>query len=224
MTDEREPDWRVKDRLRHRTPPTREPEWRQREAQFRRAGRAILFDFQPLVNGGLDYWRDGGYPSNFLPFAYKTLGVTDPELVLHMCSGGVQVGITVDIRPEVKPKIVADARHIPLPDASVRWVMADPPYAESYAEQLYGTGNVYPRPRQLLIEAARLLAPMGRVGLLHYIVPRSPKGLRFVGAWGLFMGADMAIRAWSVYERDQDGLWPVEKEASDGDRQETANG
>ena len=52
-------------------------------------------------------------------------------------------------------QVVADVRRLPFGDASFDWVMADPPYAESYAEQLYGTGAVYPRPAHILREAAR---------------------------------------------------------------------
>lgn len=169
-----------------------------------RGGRALLFDFSPAL--ALGPWSSGGYPARFLEHAYKTLGVTDPARVLHLCAGGVRSGVTVDIRIETGPRVVADCRRLPFAAATFDWVMADPPYAASYAEQLYGTGSVYPRPGHILRESARVLRPGGRVGLLHYIVPRAKYGLQRIGTWGVFVGPDMAIRAWSVYEKHQPEL------------------
>lgn len=156
-------------------------------------------EFRPFPDGG-------GYPVGFLQWAYTTLGVTAPAEVLHLCSGSVEVGVTVDIRPEMKPTILADARHVPLPDASVPWVMADPPYSEDYARNLYGTGAEYPKPSELLREAARLLMPGGRVGILHFQVPMHRSALRLVTVYGITQGPGYNIRAWSVYEKAHEGL------------------
>jgi hypothetical protein len=164
-------------------------------------GHPIMFGFreaeyfEPFPDGG-------GYPKGFLARAFETLGVEDPARVLHLCSGSIRSGITVDIRPECKPTIIADCRSVPLSDSSQRWIMADPPYAESYAENLYGTGKAYPKPGQILKEAARLLIVGGRVGLLHHLVPMVRRPLRLVGVWGITTGAGYAIRAWSVFERE----------------------
>ena len=198
-------DGELRDRLRHRAPhsPTPPPA-RLQAAIDARNGRATLFELKPAIS--LEYWRDGGYPSNFLPYAYETMGVRDPSKVLHLFSGGVRVGITVDIRPECNPTIVADALHVPLEDESFDFIMADPPYGRSYAEHLYGTGKHFPRPSHILREASRLLRPGGRFGLLHYIVPKARHGLQQLGVWGVYIGPDFAIRAWTVYEKRQPKL------------------
>jgi hypothetical protein len=140
-------------------------------------GHPVLFGFSPAVVYE-DHPDGGGYPIGFLDRAYATLGCTDPTKVLHLCSGSVRIGTTVDIRPEMKPDIVADCRAVPLPDESFDWVMADPPYSEEYAENLYGTGTDYPRPGQIVKEATRLLRPGGRLGLLHFQVPMHRPPLR----------------------------------------------
>lgn len=106
----------------------------------------------------------GGYPLGFMEWALGEMGNVagiepDPRDVLHLCSGSVKTGVRVDIRPEVKPDIVADCRHVPLPDESFDWIMADPPYSAEYAKNLYGTEDAYPKPGQILIEATRLLRP-----------------------------------------------------------------
>lgn len=168
-------------------------------------GHPVLFGFAPALVYEA-HPDGGGYPIGFLERAYSTLGVTDPTKVLHLCSGSLRIGVTVDIRPEMKPQIVADCRAVPLPDESFDWIMADPPYAESYAEQLYGTGRDYPKPGQIVKEMARLLRPGGRCGLLHFMVPMNTAGMKMVGVWGVSTGAGYAIRAWTVFEKAQQGL------------------
>ena len=86
--------------------------------------------------------------------------------------------------------------------------MADPPYSEDYASNLYGTGKDFPKPTEILREAARLLRPSGRVGLLHFQVPLVHRDipLRLVNVWGVTQGQGYAIRAWSVYEKPQAAL------------------
>jgi hypothetical protein len=165
-------------------------------------GHPIMFGFKEAEHFG-DFPDGGGYPKRFLEHAMETLGVNDTEKVLHLCSGSMRSGIRVDIRPETQPTVVADCRNTPFPAASFQWIMADPPYAESYAENLYGTGKSYPKPGEILREATRLLVPGGRVGLLHFVVPMSRKPLRLVGVWGITTGAGYAIRAWSVFEKEK---------------------
>jgi hypothetical protein len=160
-----------------------------------------MFGFKEALHFG-DFPDGGGFPKGFVRHAFETLGVDDPEQVLHLCSGSMTSGIRVDIRPECTPTIVADCRQVPLKDESVNWIMADPPYAQDYAENLYGTGKSYPKPGEILKEAARLLKPQGRVGLLHFMVPMVRKPLRLVGVWGITTGAGYAIRAWSVFEKE----------------------
>lgn len=169
-------------------------------------GHPVLFGFTPAINFA-PHPDGGGYPIGFLERAYLTLGCWDPEKVLHLCSGSLRIGTTVDIRPEMHPDIVADCRAVPVPDASFDFIMADPPYSEAYAENLYGTGKDYPKPGQILIEAARILVPGGRVGILHFQVPMSRPPLKLVGVWGITTGAGYAIRAWSVFEKAQQGFW-----------------
>lgn len=164
------------------------------------AGHPTMFGFRPAEHFG-DFPEGGGYPKRFMAHAYDTLRVTDTERVLHLCSGSVRDGVRVDARAATRPTVVADCRAAPFRDASFDWIMADPPYAESYAENLYGTGARYPRPGEILREAARLLRPGGRVGLLHFIVPMVRRPLRIVGVWGITTGLGNAIRAWTVLEK-----------------------
>ena len=163
-------------------------------------GHPVMFSREPALHFG-DFPDGGGYPLRFMAFAYETLRITDPSRVLHLCSGSVNEGITVDIRPEMSPTHISDCRSVPLPDGSVEWIMADPPYSVEYAKNLYGTEEHYPKPGEILREATRLLIDGGMIGLLHFQVPMFRKPLRLVGVWGITTGLGYAIRAWSVFQK-----------------------
>ncbi len=147
----------------------------------------------------------GMYPASFITKVLPWLKCDRSEL-LHVCSGGLPKGegIRVDIRPEAKPDIVADGRHLPFATGSMAGVLLDPPYTKHYAKELYGTG--YPLPSHLLREAARVVCPNGRIGFVHYIVPNAPKGCVFVKAFGLSMGFGYPMRAVTFYEKGQSSL------------------
>lgn len=116
------------------------------------------------------------------------------------------MGVTVDIREMVRPKVVADATRLPFADETFDWIMCDPPYNREYAENLYGVGAKYPAPGKMLREASRVLRPNGRVGMLHFLVPMFEAPLSLVGAWGIMTGLGYQIRAWTVYQKAQPAL------------------
>jgi hypothetical protein len=148
-----------------------------------------------------DFPEGGGYPKTFLEKAHGIMGIENPDEVLHLCSGSVKYGVTVDIRPEKNPTILADCRSVPLPSRSVKFILSDPPYSKDYATNLYGTGEKYPEPFEILREATRLLVDGGKIGLLHFQVPMFRKPLKLRGVWGVTTGLGYNIRAFSVFEK-----------------------
>lgn len=116
----------------------------------RGTGHAVMFGVPKPVQHFEDFPDGGGYPKGFLEWAFAVMGCEDPSRVLHLCSGSVLSGVRVDIRPERKPDIVADCRSVPLPDGSFDFILADPPYSEEYARNLYGTADHYPLPGQIV--------------------------------------------------------------------------
>lgn len=148
----------------------------------------------------------GMYPKGFLRWAVPQLRCQASE-VLHLCSGALARGIgrlRVDIRRVVTPDVVADARRLPFPDSAFAAVLIDPPYSVEYSEDLYGTE--YPRPSHLLAEAARVVRPCGRVGIVHFFVPMPPPGCQLVAVRGITTGCGYRIRALTLFERHQDEL------------------
>lgn len=128
--------------------------------------------------------------------------------ILHVCSGALPrgEGIRIDIRPEARPDVLADGRALPFADGSMAAVLLDPPYTPQYSRDLYGVD--YPRPSHLLAEAARVVRPCGRVGIVHYLVPMPPPRCRLIRVMGLSTGFGFPMRAVTIYEREQDGLFP----------------
>ena len=163
------------------------------------AGHPVMFGFAPALE--FEAMPDGGgYPIGFLAEAYRLIRASNPDEVLHLCSGSTRRGIRVDIRREMRPTVVADARNTPFRGETFSAILIDPPYSEEYARNLYGTS--YPRPNELMREAARLLTPGGRVGLLHFQVPMLHRtNLRMIGVWGVTTGSGYAIRAFTVCEK-----------------------
>lgn len=108
------------------------------------------------------------------------------------------------MRPQARPSVVARGEALPFIDGAFRAVLIDPPYTEEYARNLYR--SEFPRPAHLLREAARVVKPGGRIGLLHIAVPITPPGCDFVTSFGVVPGPGFRIRAFTVYERQQPGL------------------
>ena len=150
----------------------------------------------------------GRYPKGWLRHVLKLqlLGNVKREEILHICSGTLSTSEkwTVDIRPEAKPCIVADGKQLPFRDGSFPAVMLDPPYSDQYARNLYRVEN--PRPSWLLKEAARIVHSGGRIGLLHVAIPFAPDGCRLVKVYGVSCGVGFRIRAFTIWEKDQESL------------------
>ena len=145
----------------------------------------------------------GGYPIGFVEWALAEMGCDDASTVLHLCSGSMKTGIRVDIREHVKPDIVADCRSVPMPDSSVDFIMADPPYTREYANNLYGTAEAFPRPGEICREAARLLKPGGKFGFMHFQVPMIRRPLKVLNVYGISQGLGYAIKAWTLLQKDE---------------------
>lgn len=151
----------------------------------------------------------GRYPKGFLHHVLKLRllgeGVTRPD-VLHICSGTLSASErwTVDVRADAKPRVIANGCALPFRESSFKAVALDPPYSDQYARNLYGVEN--PRPSWLLREAARVVVPGGRIGILHVAIPFAPAGCRLVRVWPVSTGVGFRIRAFTIYQRDQDAL------------------
>ena len=153
----------------------------------------------------------GQFPYGFLSdvVRMKLLGDVARQDILHVCSGTLSEHErwTVDIRPQARPSVIAKGQALPFLDATFPAVLLDPPYTEEYARNLYR--SEFPRPSHLLREAARVVKPRGKIGLLHIAVPITPEGCEFVTSFGVVPGPGFRIRAFTIYQRRQADLLQV---------------
>jgi hypothetical protein len=148
----------------------------------------------------------GRFPKGLLRHVLKLrlLGEVQRDEILHVCSGTLEERWTVDLRAEARPRLQADGAALPFRDASFKAVLIDPPYSDTYARNLYGVAN--PRPSWLLREAARVVKPSGRIGLLHVAIPFAPDDCALVRVYPVSTGVGFRIRALTIFEKGQASL------------------
>lgn len=173
----------------------------------------------------------GAYPAGFLERARWLLPVTIHDTVLHVCAGkvkdyshpdrGVKKGVplwgvgsgdlTVDLDPALNPDYVIDVSQpewwallLDQLDGTYplfRGILIDRPYSEADADH-YAPGRAkLPSTKVLLDGAKELLCDGGRVGILDYLWPRQPKGLKSVAKISVSVGQGNRDRCFAVFEK-----------------------
>ena len=108
-----------------------------------------------------------------LKLAGELLGFEDWKKmrILNLFCGMNKYGLRIDINPEVKPNIVADAHNFS--DKVVGTfavILADPPYSDEESKELYGTGKL--NYKKWTAECDKRLGKGGILIIYHkYIVP-----------------------------------------------------
>jgi hypothetical protein len=165
----------------------------------------------------------GAYPCGFLLRARDLLGVHPLDSVLHVCSGmvrdysdpkhGVCPGVpvegfgvndkTLDIDPLTNPDFLHDAREpFPSPEGGF-WpaILLDPPYTEEDAAHYRCGKSVLPSTGILIKHALAAVRPGGKIGILHYLFPKPPKGVRLVAKISVNHGFNNRDRCYTVFQR-----------------------
>lgn len=113
---------------------------------------------------------------------------------------------TVDIKPELKPSVVANCEDLPFPDNSFDFVCADPPYSKEEAKNLYDMD--YCNIIKVVDEGARITKEGGHFLFLHRLIPiihpqfKHFKRMECVGIVGIFTISGLTnIRALSVWRK-----------------------
>jgi hypothetical protein len=155
-------------------------------------------------------WRCGGPPRSGQFQRYPTRFIFNlkrdyPEFVsadtLHMFAGSCEWGTSTDLRAETGADIVAPFDAIPVADESFRHVLADPPYADHWANQWHAE---LPKPKHILREAVRLVKPGGLIGILHIIVIPCYRiyPIRRIGIHPVLCGPNNAVRVFNVFQKN----------------------
>jgi hypothetical protein len=160
----------------------------------------------------------GAYLGGFPERARALLGCRLDEPVLHVCGGMAKHypykrgfgpnDRTLDLDPDTTPDFLQDAREpFPLYQSDNgdehKWagILMDPPYSEQDALHYNVGASVYPSPNLLLKNAFEVLPVGGRVGVIHYILPKAPKNSIFIACAGIICGFNNRIRVYGVFEK-----------------------
>jgi len=173
-----------------------------------------ICDVWLLARSKVPYY--GAFPAGFLGRARDLLGVGPEEAVLHVCSGRVKDypyrGLgprdqTVDWDVSLAPDFVMDVR-TDLPrnpdmasDGDWPALLIDRPYTADDAEHYAAGRKRLPNIHELLTRGLAITRPHGRVGILDYVIPRPPRGTRFVACVGIVVGFGNRGRFFTVFER-----------------------
>ena len=181
----------------------------------------LWFLARAKLKGGKKYY--GAYLGGFPERARALLGCRISEPVLHVCGGCAKYypykrgfgpnDKTLDLDPQVQPDFLQDARK-PFPPYRIHralngdltpemWsgILMDPPYSEEDCGHYNVGKEAYPSPSLLVKNAFDVLPVGGRVGIIHYIIPKAPKNSIFVACVGVVCGFNNRIRVYSVYEK-----------------------
>ena len=179
----------------------------------------LIYNVTKLSSFMKDSWSTGPppatgqfqrYPSRFWYNFKKIYEI--PEEVLHMFSGDMDWGDTTDIRPESKAKIIAPYNDLPIKDNTYDLVVADPPYNVGFANEWITHKKDLPKPKHILIEAARVTKPGGIIAILHVItIPQYIQafekleriGVKRIALHGILTGTNNAIRQLNVLRKNE---------------------
>ncbi|MCP6727470.1 MAG: hypothetical protein KJI69_05675 [Patescibacteria group bacterium] len=147
----------------------------------------------------------GTYPMGFMKRLANLIDF-DCKIILHLFSGSVHIlqnHDTLDIKKELNPKIVADARgKFPIKNNKYDVVIADPPYDSDwkvYGKKLYRTDVV--KPYSFVKEAVRVTKPSGYICILHHLSYKTPEGTIRKGMIGITTGPNMRIRLLNIFKK-----------------------
>ena len=118
----------------------------------------------------------GCYPLGFENHIEEILGTNN---IIHFFSGLAKSGFRIDINPDVEPDLIANVENLPqIKSNSYRAGLADPPYDEKFAKELYNCE--YPQWSKWTKELVRIVKIGGLIAIMqNYIVP-CPKNCEFV--------------------------------------------
>jgi len=167
-----------------------------------------ICDFWLLARPKVKYY--GSYPNGFLERARTLLGCSTDDSILHVCGGMASSypnkkafgpnDKTMDIDPTLNPDFCCDVRK-GIPKGDWKAILIDPPYTSEDARHYNNYNGFLPEPNELVKNAINSVEIGRCVGILHYIIPQTPKNAKEIALVGVMMGHNNRIRCFSVFRR-----------------------
>lgn len=147
----------------------------------------------------------GAYPPGFLPRVSALFPDVPMQRWLHLYSGSLAAtvpGVRLDLRLELQPSLLADARALPFRPGSVELTCADPPYTSTDARN-YGTPVVLNKPR-VLRQLAYVTRPGGFLIWLDTTLPMySKRYWHHFGVICIVRSTNHRVRLCSIFKRTE---------------------
>lgn len=153
--------------------------------------------FSPMTNR-----YPGGFPVGFIKYLQKNNWWGNERV--YLCCGMVddKEAIRVDIKPEVNPSHLEDARNTTLKSESSDCIIIDPPYSKELAKSMYGTEKHWSWINSFTKEALRICKPNGLIITLSYEVPKRIPDCDLIACIGVYQAMSVAhMRCLSVWRK-----------------------
>ena len=144
------------------------------------------------------------YPGRFWYNFLRTYSLDQTEdKVLHMFSGSMDWGDTTDLRAETGATFVGPYDDLPIEDNVYDFVIADPPYTMGFANEWITHKKDLPKPKRILLEAARVTKPNGIIAIMHVILIPAYKvaNVKRTAIHNILVGPNNAFRGLNVYRK-----------------------
>lgn len=163
---------------------------------------------------GFKYY--GAYLGGFPERARVLIGVPRNQPMLHACGGLARFypykggfcehDQTADIDRQTEPDYWLDLEErFPMLndglDHESKWpgILIDPPYSEADAQHY--SHKKCPKLNLLMKNAMEVLEVYGKVGVIHYMLPKQPKNTKFIASIKCVCGFNNRVRTFSVFEK-----------------------
>lgn len=117
----------------------------------------------------------GSYPLFFIKRFKRLVGARDD--FVHLFAGRSKFGFRVDMKIENRPDMVADVHYLPFRDQTFNNSLADPPYSDDFAKELYNTPPL--KSSQWVKEMVRITREGGLVCIMHNYPMGRPKQCKY---------------------------------------------
>lgn len=130
------------------------------------------------------------YPPTLIERLQALIGKFEGKKILNLFSGSSELGVGIDINPEVKPDHLLNLTkdRVPYDDDTFDVVLADPPYRDF-------------KPYSFVDEAVRVLKPDGFLSILHFLAYICPRNCERYALIGVTSGPNMRIRALNIFRK-----------------------
>lgn len=183
----------------------------QRPAAFDEAGNQLIEVYPGVI---MQHWhcgwpiavdgQVGAYPQRYLSYMRSFFGGRYTDPILHLFSGSVREGITIDNDPAKGALHCIDVlkKGIPYPDNHFNIVFADPPYDHKDYQASERHYKKPPVPRYSFVkEAVRVTKVGGFFVVLHVMPYNCPKECVRFAQISVTAGSTMVVREASIFQK-----------------------